>query len=767
MKPGVGRSLVALAIVGAIGLIIASQLEFRADLSFVFPDQVSERTRFLTDRLSDRGAQGTFLMAIEGGGDEGARQRLSLKFSRALGATGSFERVANGAGIVMPNGFEYLFENRYLLGPAWELNEEFSPAFIADSLRRNLALLSTSAGQLLRRYLPADPTARGRAILVALSPASHPASQGGVWVSRDGGRALIVARARTENFDLDRQAVLLGEIRRLFTQLPGAEGHELRIAGPPGFAVATRDRIQNDVRILSGVSFLLILLLAWGGFRRPMLLILLGLPMGIGILAGLAVVQAVFGFVHGITLAFGACLVGIAIDYPLHVLAHAARDGDTAQSARAIWPTLRLSAITTVAAFVPFMLADFPGLAQIGLFVAAGLVAAVLAGRFLFPFLCPTVTHFPLSDSVVERLRRLAAKLRVPLTLLPIAALAVLALRWETVWETDLRALSPVPRDMVALDRDLRSGLGAPDVRYLIAVRGESAEEVLVRQESLRPLLRSLSAGEQISSWRMAADLLPSVAEQRRRQAGLPASDDLRRRLAEAVAGTAFRSGVFDPFLADVERMRTASPITFDAMARGDTGDLVKPWLSPRPGGFTGVVMLTGLGDPGIVATAIGEAAASEVEFVDLKHETERLVQSFLGSSILWLLGSVLAVQIVLYSGLRRVTAMARVMGPVLIAVTATLGLLAALGVPISVFHILSLILVAGLGMDYGLFFSRHGDEGTVTFRATILCNLTTASVFFVMAFSSIPVLHGIGLTVAAGSFLALVASAAFARSAE
>ncbi|MEN8196511.1 MAG: hypothetical protein ABFS30_08335 [Pseudomonadota bacterium] len=163
MKPGVGRSLVALAIVGAIGVIIARQLEFRADLSFVFPDQVSERTRFLTDRLSDRGAQGTFLMAIEGGGDEGARQRLSLEFTRALGATGSFERVTNGAGVVMPDGFEYLFENRYLLGPAWELDEEFSPASIADSLRRSLALLSTSPGQLLRRYLPADPTARGRA----------------------------------------------------------------------------------------------------------------------------------------------------------------------------------------------------------------------------------------------------------------------------------------------------------------------------------------------------------------------------------------------------------------------------------------------------------------------------------------------------------------------------------------------------------------------------------------------------------------------------
>jgi predicted exporter len=766
MKPGAGRSLVALVIVGAIGWIVTSQLGFRADLSFVFPDEVSERTRFLTDRLSDRGAQGAFLMAIEGG-DEAGRQRLSLEFSRALTATGSFDQVANGAGITMPDGFEYFFQNRYLMGPAWKPDEEFSPAVIGESLQRNLVLLSTSPGQLLRRYLPADPTGRGQTILAALSPASRPASQGGVWVSRDGGRALIVARALTENFDLDRQAALLGEVRRLFEQLRGAGGYELLIAGPPGFAVATRDRIQKDIRVLSGVSFLLILLLAWGGFRRPLLLLLLGLPMAIGVLAGLAAVQAVFGFVHGITLAFGACLVGIAIDYPLHVLTHAAKDGDTAQSARAIWPTLGLSAITTVAAFVPFMLADFPGLAQIGLFVAAGLVAAVLSGRFLFPVLCPTVTHFPLPDHLIERLRRLAAKLRLPLILLPFAALTVLALRWDSAWESDLKALSPIPREMVALDRELRSGLGAPDVRYLIAVRRNSAEEVLVRQEELRQLLEILRAGEKIAAWRMAADLLPSVAEQRRRQAGLPAGDDMRRLLAEAVAGTAFRSNAFDPFVADVERMRAAPPITFDAMAAGEAGDMVKPWLSSRDDEVTGVVMLLGIGEPGIVAGAIAEAAVPGSEFVDLKRETDRLVQSFLESSILWLLVSLLLVQIVLYGGLRRATEVARVMGPVLISLTATLGLLVTLNIPISVFHILSLILVAGLGMDYGLFFSRHGDDGTVTIRATILCNLTTASVFFVMAFSSIPVLHGIGLTVAVGSFLALVANVAFARIVE
>lgn len=765
MRPESARSLVVLAVVGALGWFVGTSLDVRSDLSFVFPEKVSERTRFLTDHLSDPAAQGTFLMAIEGGSVEG-RERLSLRFARALAATGSFQHVANGAAGAFPGGFESVFENRYLLGPSWDPDEEFSAAAITKSLKRNFSMLSTSAGQLLSRYMPQDPVGRAKELAEALSPRSQPASEGGVWVSPDGSRALIAAQAGAQAFDLDRQSVLIGKIRQLFQETAGTGGYRLLIAGPPGFAVATRDRIQKDVQILSIVSFLLILLVTWGGFRKPMLLVLLGLPMGIGILAGLAAVQFTFGFVHGITLAFGACLVGIAIDYPLHILAHASKDGNTLRSARAIWPTLALSAATTIAAFVPFILSDFPGLAQIGLFVGSGLVAALFAARFLFPLLSPAVQRFPLSDALVGRLRRSAPRLRWMLVALCATAVIALFLRWDSIRETDLAALSPVPRGMIALDRELRADLGAPDVRYLIAVGGNSVEQVLQREEALRPRLEALKLAGDIAGWRMAADILPSQAEQRRRQSELPEPAVLERRLASAVDGTAYRADAFAPFIADVARMRGAPPVTFDSFAASAAGDLVQPLISAQGSAVTGIVMLSGIGDPELIANATAVGSLPGVLFVDLKQETNRLVDSFLASSIRWLGVSMLAVLIALFVGLRRPLPVARVMGAVLLSLIVTLGLLAALDIPVSVFHILSLILVAGLGMDYGLFFARHADEETVTFRAIILCNVTTASVFFVMAFSSIPVLYGIGLTVATGSFISLIANTAFAKSA-
>jgi predicted exporter len=79
-----------------------------------------------------------------------------------------------------------------------------------------------------------------------------------------------------------------------------------------------------------------------------------------------------------------------------------------------------------------------------------------------------------------------------------------------------------------------------------------------------------------------------------------------------------------------------------------------------------------------------------------------------------------------------------------------------------NLFHLISLMLVLGIGIDYSLFFSREaGDDRTcrATLHALTLCALSTVSVFAILAVSSIPVLHAIGLTVAIGVSMSYLAT--------
>ena len=75
-------------------------------------------------------------------------------------------------------------------------------------------------------------------------------------------------------------------------------------------------------------------------------------------------------------------------------------------------------------------------------------------------------------------------------------------------------------------------------------------------------------------------------------------------------------------------------------------------------------------------------------------------------------------------------------------------------GIPLSLFHLVSLILAGGLGLHYALFFERDtgdADEQRRTLHATIVCVLSALLVFGMLAWSSIPVLRAIGLTVSLG----------------
>jgi predicted exporter len=82
------------------------------------------------------------------------------------------------------------------------------------------------------------------------------------------------------------------------------------------------------------------------------------------------------------------------------------------------------------------------------------------------------------------------------------------------------------------------------------------------------------------------------------------------------------------------------------------------------------------------------------------------------------------------------------------------LALLRACDVSLTLFHLISLVLAAGLGLDYALFFEHAEDdraEHRRTLHAVVVCSLSTLLVFALLALSTVPILQAIGVTVAIG----------------
>jgi predicted exporter len=133
-------------------------------------------------------------------------------------------------------------------------------------------------------------------------------------------------------------------------------------------------------------------------------------------------------------------------------------------------------------------------------------------------------------------------------------------------------------------------------------------------------------------------------------------------------------------------------------------------------------------------------------------------------------LSGLAVIGVVLAAGMRSLS----VLWPILLPIVSALAVVAAVvnlsGESMSLFHIATFLLVVGLGLDYGLFFNRpeESEEGrSRTLYGLLVCSTTTVLVFGVLAGSSIPVLHAIGITAAIGSFCCLLFAGLMAKRSE
>jgi predicted exporter len=154
-------------------------------------------------------------------------------------------------------------------------------------------------------------------------------------------------------------------------------------------------------------------------------------------------------------------------------------------------------------------------------------------------------------------------------------------------------------------------------------------------------------------------------------------------------------------------------------------------------------------------ANGTGVAAAiPAVTLLDLKQASEDLVARQ-RVHILWSLAiAAVLLSVTVLVALRSVRRMGRVLAPMALTTLLILAVLHGLGVSLNLFHLIALVLAAGLGVDYALFFEAVEDdpaEQRRTLHAVVVCSLSTLLVFAALALSTLPVLRAIGVTVTLG----------------
>lgn len=751
MKARAATALWALLLV--IAGLFAARVHVDSSLNAFLPRAHSSDQRLLLDQLRSGPAARLVLIGIRGA-DTQRLPVLSRGLAARLEADKRFSRVANGTAGALRHSGELLLRYRYLLTPAQRAHPYSAAALHAD-LQARLGELASPASAWIERLLPRDPTGTLQTLAERLQPEHAPRQCGGVWCDAQGRRMLLLAELRDAGGGFAAQAEAIRAIRADFAALPHAGSAQLLLSGVPAIAVHTRDQIRHDATLLSVLATVLLIGLLLLSYRSVRVTLLSALPLASGIVFGIAAVGLLYGGIGGITLAFGVTLLGVAVDYPVHLFSHLRDSENAGTTLRRLWPTLRLGVLTTALGYAAMIVGDFPGLAQLGVFAVTGLLAAALTTRWVLPGLL--IGYAPRlwlpRREVPARLRPVARGL----LLIVAAAAAVLVLRnGGQLWQDDLAALSPVPQQARTLDHSLRSALGAPGPRMLFVVRGSNAQQVLQRSETLRPHLLDARRHGLLTGYDMAGRYLPSVHTQRARQAALPTAAELRAALAEACRGLPFDAATFAPFVHDLEAARKLPPLR-PAMLEGTAlGARIAPLLFAQPSGrWIGLAPLAGVSDPSALAHWYAGAALPGIDLVDLKQQSNALMANFRAEALQRFAWGALAMLVLLVGGLRRLRPLLRVIAPVALALLLDVAVILAGGSRLSLFNLVTLLLVAGVGVDYALFFNRVEPdpvERARTAHALTICLLSTVTLFGILATSSIPVLRAIGLTASVGA---------------
>ena len=588
------------------------------------------------------------------------------------------------------------------------------------------------------------------------------------WLTRSDDKShyrLISTELSGNPYDITYQKQVMSLIDKIELALPPEI--ELLRSGLMQHAAHGAKQAIGEISTIGIGSALGIFCLLFACFRQLRAVAIAFLPIIVGCGFALTCSLLLFDSVHLITLAFGAGLVGVAIDYSLHYLcAHnpeshypenkqplSQRQDQRSGVLRSILPSLSMGLASSVLAYTAQGMAPFPGLRQMAIFSALGLIGAWLTVVCWLPLLYAS-KPIVFNTRLINQLKQWQSRWPKIDALWLKTTLIILTLSFTTVVYTiegndDIRLLQTSPPELLNEDITVQKLLAAASpARYLI-LESDSVEALLQLEESFAEKLDAVKAAGEIANYMSTSQFLPS--QQRQRD-----NHSLLEKTVYGEQGQLHRLAVKGGLAAiEIPARQVFNDTPLDILQVGDwfNSDIsaltTHLWIGEYQGQYYSLITLFGIKDTAAIGQLAELARTVEgVEFVDRVAGISLLLANYRQQLSQWL---ILAYGLVLTLTTLRYGRQAwRVVSAPALASLTVLSLLQLSGSPITVFHGLALLLVLGIGLDASIFL-QDSDNSPYTWLAVTLSSLTTLLAFGLLALSSTPVLHYFGVTVLLG----------------
>lgn len=592
---------------------------------------------------------------------------------------------------------------------------------------------------------------------------------------------------------------------------PDPENPVVRISfyGSHYEAITDSQLVRDDFVRTSIFSVLAVLCLFFLAFRRPEALLFIVVPLVLGVTWTLGFSALMVGRLTQITISFAAILVGLGVDFSIHLYNRYLEEIGKGQSNRdaisktiaETGPGIIAGAITTAISFFGLTTTQFVGFQELGLIVGVGVIACVLTVLLVLP---PMLTVFQrgyldkhsdreMSTFGLKRFHFTAyayPRVTVVTGLLVTVFLGYFAS--EVRFDDDYRTLHKPSKEYLALRERIQSHFSVPENQLVVVSSGANAQEALSENDKLFDNIRDLSRSNK--NFEVVVDSLryfiPSAQTQNiqlQRMANFEV-ESLRLTINRISRENNLSPKIFDEFLNQLTDFKNAS---IEALANNSVPiDLVKldrntnPVLvdiaqrytyKSRDGRWR---ILTQIYPPStdewrekvpdVFREGLSSRLTNPVEVTGTLIIQQQLRELMIRDLALAVLIVLLAIMVVLVIYFKSFFKAALSILPVIMGMLCTLGIMSMLGMKLHYINIIALPMIVGIGVDSGIHMIHRFYEMnelnlnatvTRTGRAIVITSLTTMCGFGALALANYQGIRDLGIVSIIGVGTTLLAS--------
>ncbi|WBL20843.1 MMPL family transporter [Zunongwangia sp. HRR-M8] len=620
------------------------------------------------------------------------------------------------------------------------IDEKLSDSAISKQIEEDYRSIISPTGIVTKNFIFQDPLSLapiGLEKLRELQIGDNYLLYNDYLLTKDKKHLLLFITPTLPASETNKNNRFVDQLQQLQQQLNSEyQGVEGDFFGGVLYSLANANQIKKDVQITISIAISILLILLIFFYRKIYVPLILFIPGIIAAITAIAILYIFKGSISAISIGIGSILLGITLDYGLHILTHYRNNHNIEKLYQEVTTPVLMSSFTTAMAFLCLLFVNSEALNDLGIFAALSVVFAAFLALLLIPVLYGKRISETQKITFLDKFAGVRFFKIKPL-FYGVIGLFVLGLLFfsKVEFNNDLSKINFQPEAIKKAEQKIQNIANSSGKTLYLVSYGKTIDEALQENSKVYQEVKSISEREELNSYSSIGGLVLSTQSQNNKiqqwKDFWNERDTLKIKnkiLAES-SKYGFKSESFKDFYNLLQK-------DFNNLQLDDYQNTTNLYLNDFISiseDFATVTTTVNLGE------FASEEFTSQFDNLDstLIIDRERINESFLGNlknDFNSLIGiSILAVFLILLISYRNLEISLLTLLPIGITWVIALGIMGALEIEFNILNIIISTFIFGLGLDYSIFITnaclkeyQTGKSELKTYQTSILISVIT-----------------------------------------